>query len=298
MPQVILTFVLLLLSQARALAHSSGDFPATGDWNLDPYVIGALIASATLYAIGTGRLLGRARGSARRMVMNRAWLFTAGWLALALALVSPVHGLGEQLFSIHMIEHEIVMQVGSPLLVLSRPLANLLFALPNCFRRPVKAFLSNKKARSVWFALTTTPIATATHGFAIWAWHIPPFFDATIKSPFLHRFQHLSFLVSALLFWWSVRRSGPATGAVHLFLTMLHTSLLGALIALSPRILYGVQTEGAVFWGLTALEDQQLAGLIMWIPGGILYAVAALVLLSAWIRRSSAEEGGYGNEAH
>jgi cytochrome c oxidase assembly factor CtaG len=112
-------------------------------------------------------------------------------------------------------------------------------------------------------------------------------FDAAVASVLFHRLQHLSFLVTALLFWWSVlRRSNCGLAAWHLFVTMLHTSVLGALMALAPRVLYDAQTATAGAWGLTALEDQQLAGIIMWIPAGTVYAGAALAMTSIWIRQS------------
>jgi cytochrome c oxidase assembly factor CtaG len=113
-------------------------------------------------------------------------------------------------------------------------------------------------------------------------------FDAAVTNVALHRAQHLSFFLTAVLFWWSVlRRSESGAGAWHVFITMLHTSVLGALMALAPHVLYGAQTATAFEWGLTPLEDQQLAGIIMWIPAGTIYAGAALAQLAIWIRQSS-----------
>jgi putative membrane protein len=104
----------------------------------------------------------------------------------------------------------------------------------------------------------------------------------------MHRLQHLSFLLTAILFWWSVLRSSESgVAAWHLFITMLHTSVLGALMALAPRVLYAAQTAAALDWGLTSLEDQQLAGLIMWVPAGTIYAGAALALTAIWVKHSS-----------
>jgi putative membrane protein len=108
----------------------------------------------------------------------------------------------------------------------------------------------------------------------------------------MHRLQHQSFLLTAILFWWSIFRSSESgVAAWNLFVTMLHTSILGALMALAPRVLYTVQTATAMDWGLSPLEDQQLAGLIMWVPAGTIYAGAALALTAIWIRHSS-DTGG------
>ncbi len=109
-----------------------------------------------------------------------------------------------------------------------------------------------------------------------------------LKPSRLHRLQHLAFFGSAILFWWALlRRADPGAATGHVFVTMLHMSGLGALIALSPRLLYPVQTAEALRWGLTPLEDQQLAGLLMWVPAAPSYAAAALVFARMWITRSS-----------
>jgi cytochrome c oxidase assembly factor CtaG len=125
------------------------------------------------------------------------------------------------------------------------------------------------------------------HGIAIWAWHAPVLFDSAVTNVAMHRLQHLSFLLTAMLFWWSaLYRSNSGLAAWHLFVTMMHTSILGALMALAPKVLYQAQTESAAEWGLTPLQDQQLAGLIMWIPAGTIYAGAAMALMAIWIRKS------------
>ena len=131
------------------------------------------------------------------------------------------------------------------------------------------------------------------HGVAIWAWHAPILFDAAVTNIVLHRLQHLSFLLTAIVFWWSVlRNSNAGLAAWHLFVTMLHTSVLGALMALAPRVLYQAQTATAAAWGLTPLEDQQLAGIIMWVPAGTIYAGAALAMLTHLDSAVGCERGG------
>jgi cytochrome c oxidase assembly factor CtaG len=140
-----------------------------------------------------------------------------------------------------------------------------------------------------WQWLRSGRNATLLHGIAIWAWHAPILFDAAVTNVVLHRLQHLSFLLTAIVFWWSVLRNDNAgLAAWHLFVTMLHTSILGALMALAPHVLYQAQTATSSAWGLTPLEDQQLAGIIMWVPAGTIYAGAALALLTIWIRQSGA----------
>jgi cytochrome c oxidase assembly factor CtaG len=208
-------------------------------------------------------------------------------LALAGALVSPLHWLGEHLFTFHMIEHEIVMAVAAPLIVVGRPAGVFLWSLPYALRRPVAAIFVGPLPLGAWRWVTRPMNATVLHGAAIWLWHIPVVFDAAVVDVTLHRLQHLSFLVTAIFFWWAMlRRSAGGVAVWHLFVTMIHTSVLGAWMALAPRVLYHVQTAGAPGFGLTPLEDQQLAGIIMWIPAETAYAGAALALMALWIRRS------------
>ena len=144
----------------------------------------------------------------------------------------------------------------------------MLWAFPAGLRHAAASALVGSAVKGTWTWLTRPRTATVLHGAAIWIWHLPALFDATIVDLTLHRLQHLSFLVTALLFWWSVlRRSSRGVAVWHLFVTMVHTSVLGALMALAPRVLYHLQTADAPAFGLTPLEDQQFAGIIMWVPG-------------------------------
>jgi cytochrome c oxidase assembly factor CtaG len=139
--------------------------------------------------------------------------------------------------------------------------------------------------RVPWQFATAPLPATIIHGAVIWLWHAPRLFEATLDGVVVHRLQHLSFLVSALAFWWALaRRSNRGAALPHLFATMVHTTLLGALLTLSPRVLYPRQTLDAAFCGLTPLQDQQLAGLVMWVPAGTIYAGAALAFMALWMR--------------
>ncbi|WP_426954386.1 cytochrome c oxidase assembly protein [Muricoccus radiodurans] len=272
----------LLLLPATVWAHGGESYDGPDGWNFDPWVVLPLLLSLGLYFVGVWRLWKRAgpgRGIGRWQV--RAYLL--GWFGLAGAVLSPLHEFGERVFTLHMIEHEIIMALAAPLLVLARPAGALAWALPAGWRRPLLRW----RPRGLWAAATAPVFATAAHGVAIWIWHVPVLFEAAVAHAALHRLQHLSFIVTALLFWWALlRRCTPGAAAMHLFVTMMHTGLLGALMALAPRVLYRVQTAGSGVIGLTALEDQQLAGLVMWIPAGTVYAGAALAFLAAWIGRS------------
>jgi cytochrome c oxidase assembly factor CtaG len=279
-------FVVLpvLLPTRAAFAH--GDH-ATPSWTFDPLVLGLLLVSAAFYGFGTLRLW-RHAGIGRGIRPWQVLSYGVGWLLLAGALVSPLHWLGEHLFSAHMVEHEIVMACVAPLLALSRPIGAFLWVFPRPVRRALGRAGHRPILRRPWRWMTAPLTATLLHGAAIWLWHAPPMFEAAIQSEALHRLQHLTFLVSALAFWWALfRRAEPGTAVLHVFVTMTHMTLLGALITFAGRVLYVRQTGFAEQWGLTPLEDQQLAGLIMWVPAGTIYAGAAIAFAALWIRQSS-----------
>jgi cytochrome c oxidase assembly factor CtaG/cytochrome c2 len=257
----------LLLIPAVLLAHS-GEPLEPHDlwtaWRFDPGVVIPLAIAAFLYA----------RGSHRATPRQRV-LFWSGWATLIVALVSPLHPLGEALFSAHMAQHEILMLVAAPLLVLSRPLVPLIWTLPLSWRRALGR-LSRVNALAAWII----------HGAALWIWHVPALFQATLTSELAHAAQHASFVFSALLFWWSLfhARGSYGAGIISLFTTAIHTSILGALLTFSQTVWYPAYAPRVQAWGWDPLPDQQLGGLIMWIPGGIVYLLAALTLLALVLR--------------
>jgi putative membrane protein len=257
-------------------------------WEFEPGVVVPLLVTAILYARG-------ARAS-RGTTSVEAGLFWSGLVVLALALVSPLHPLGEVLFSAHMAQHEILMLAAAPPLVLARPLVPLLWGLPFRMRRRVGRWSKTAAAQTIWRSLTAPFTAWLTHAIALWVWHVPALFQATLRSEWVHTAQHLSFFLSALLFWWALfhnkGRAGYGAAVFYLFTTAIHTGILGALLTFAPVVIYPAYSATTRVWGLTALEDQQIGGLIMWVPAGVVYVTAALVLFSAWLRQSDAMSQG------
>lgn len=271
-----------------AVAHGIAPGDVAG-WTFDPWVTGFLITLLFCYLVGTVIL----RSRTSQFESRRSWralIFAGAWLSLAGAVASPLHWLGERLLVFHMIEHEILMAVSAPLFVLARPVGVLLWSLPAKARLAFGRELRRPAARLAWDALTAGSSATVLHGVAIWAWHAPALFDAALTNPLLHRLQHISFFVTAVLFWWSVlRRNTAGVAAWHVFATMLHTGALGALMALAPRVVYQTDPAAASAWGLTPLDDQQLAGIVMWVPAGTIYAAIAMFLMAVWISDAGKE---------
>lgn len=258
-------------------------------WEFHPAVVLPLAVVAGLYARGV-HALWRQAGTGHGIRRWQATAFAAGWAVLALALVSPLHELGEVLFSAHMVQHELLMAVAAPLLVLGRPVVPFLWGLPIGWRRWAGRAASLAPIRGAWAFLTLPPVAWLLHALAIWVWHVPRFYDASLSSDTVHALQHASFLGGALLFWWALihgrrARLGYGASVLYLFTTALHTTALGAVLALAPRPLYPAYAA-VPGWGLSALEDQQVAGLIMWVPAGVAYLVAALALMAGWLRES------------
>jgi putative membrane protein len=260
------------------------------DWSFDPLVVFGLAASAIVYGVGLFRLW-RASERGRGVSGWAAASFAAGWLALAAALISPLHPWGEVLFSAHMTQHEILMLVAAPLFVLSRPLIAMMWAFPPEARKSIGGIFASGRLKGIVDFFSNGFVAWAVHAMALWVWHVPFLFQATLESDLVHTLQHICFFGSALLFWWAIiysPRGLPSYGAavLYLFTTSIHSGILGAFLTFTTRVWYPAYSDSTAAWGLTPLEDQQLGGLIMWVPAGIVYIAAGLVMFAGWMRES------------
>lgn len=287
-----LALILLAAPPLAAEAHSP-DAPGAASlwqWNLAPWLLLLLAAAALGYAVGLRRLW-RNAGTGRGVTKPQAGAFAVGWAALAVALVSPLDPLGSRLFSAHMLQHELLMVVAAPLLVLGRPLATWTWAFSPPRRRAVGRLFQARGWSAIWTTLTDPLVAWALHALALWGWHIPAAFDAALENEALHIAQHFSFLGTALFFWWAVLghdprgRYGPGHSAAYLFTTMLHTGALGALLSLAPTPWYAPYIPQTAALGFDPVEDQQLGGLVMWVPAGLAYVIAALAVFLRMLTR-------------
>lgn len=278
---------LLALAPLAALAHEGG--PLHPDdlysaWKFEPGIVIPLALSAIVYARGARR--------SRGVSYTQQAYFWTGLAVLAVALLSPLHPLGEVLFSAHMAQHEILMLIAAPLLVLSRPLVPFLWGLPPAWRRGLGQWSKRPSFQRGWHGLTDPFSAWWIHAVALWGWHAPALFQATLTSEWVHTAQHLSFFLSALLFWWALfwarGRMGRGQSVFYIFTTGIHTGILGALLTFAPVVFYPAYSKTAPLWGMTPLQDQQIGGLIMWVPAGVVYLAAGLVLLALWLRDSDA----------
>jgi cytochrome c oxidase assembly factor CtaG len=253
-------------------------------WTFEPVVLTLLFVSGALYAIGSARSTFAA--STRRQQLA----FWSGWLALFVSQISPLHKLGEALFSAHMVQHELLMLMAAPLLVYSRPLATFLWALPPAMRVRLGGAAKDPRWLHFWRRLTAPLTAWTLHAAALWGWHIPFLYQQTLVSESLHALQHASFLGTALLFWWALmheqRARNYGASVAYIFTTAIHSGALGALLTFAPALVYPIYAGRTGAWGLSALEDQQLGGLIMWVPSGVVFIAIGLWLFAAWLQES------------
>lgn len=274
-----------------ATAHGISEVDPGSLWSFDPWLLSPLYLVGIGFYLGTQRLWHHA-GGGRGVSFAQVAAFWTGWLVVALALTSPLHWLGERLFTAHMIEHELLMVVGAPLMAYARINGPMMWSLPAGLRPAIGRGLNWPIVARPWALISHPVTATALHGLALWAWHAPPLYALALQNIEIHRFQHISFFTTALLFWWVLlhgRGSGRSVrlrdgiAIVCLFITVLHSGVLGALLTLSTRPWIPAQGIFAAEFGLTPLEDQQLAGMLMWVPMGILYTGAALFFAHRWL---------------
>jgi putative membrane protein len=277
------------IGHAHPLARQGGDQGArvaawtglTTPRGWDAFLLGMIGLAAAAYAIGLLRLTRRTGGHAAATKSRAAW-FACGLVALLVTLLGPLDAWADRSFALHMIQHELLMLMVAPLLVLGRPLALWAWALPVRTRHHLRRALSAWRDVGVWRLATGAAGACALQAAALWLWHLPAWFRAALEHPGVHVLQHTTFLATALCFWWSVLRPAPARLAApaaiaSLFFTTLTSGALGALLTFAPSPWYAEAVSAPPF-GMTPIEDQQIGGLVMWIPGCLLYVVAALVL--------------------
>lgn len=277
--------------------HVTGTLPAAstvGDflfaWEFEPIPLAALLTAGWLYYLGRRRLARRQHSG--REPRFRVWCFALGYAALALALLSPVHVYSEELFAMHMVQH-LLLLTAAPLLLLANPLPSVLWSLPAARRARLGRLLVHRAPVVVLLRRLTHPfVAWWLFVLSLWLWHQPAAYQAALRWEPLHYLQHASFFGTAVLFWWPIVGPAPLRSRLpyparmlYLFLAWIPNSILGAGITFAPNVLLPAYASQPRHWGLDPLTDQQLAGLLMWIPGDLLFAFGLLALLLATLRR-------------
>ena len=267
---------LVSIAAVPALAHDTGHAPHTttlwNAWTLDPLVLVPLALVGFLYAKGAVRL-GRREGA-----------FAAGCLALFFALVWPLDVLGEQMFSMHMLQHMVLMNVAAPLLVLGAPIGRWLRALPVPWRRSLARLGGNRRWRTGWRWLTGVAAATVLQQIVLWSWHTPRGVALALASDPVHIAMHVSLLIAALLFWTAVLR--PQGGyywapIAAVLVTLKVSGVISIVLLLQPVSLYPAYGALAAAWGLGPEQDEQIGWGIMMILGTGSYLAAAIGMFIA-----------------
>jgi putative membrane protein len=271
-------------------------------WSWDPAVLLGVGVAAVLYARGWRYLRRRGSHLASR---SEATCFAAGLGAILLALVSPIGTYDQALFSLHMTEHLLLTVAAAPLLLLGKPLVPMLWGLPDQERRGAVRLLRPRGVLFGTFSALARPsaaLALFTITFALW--HVPVLYDAAQGQTLVHYTEHILFFTTALLLWWPVihpgggaRTLGKIAAIAYISVPMLEGTLIGALLTFAQRPFYATYIVAPRLTGLSAIEDQQLAGLIMWIPGGLVYGVAVLWLLASVLRDEEAAEAAQASRA-
>jgi putative membrane protein len=263
---------LLLGWPLPASAHGPGEL--AGHW-----VFWVLLLSLSWYGVGLTR-------GAHAPARWRPLMFCSGWALLAIALVGPVEHWAHASLAGHMTQHMILLAAAPPLLLLARPMPQFMQALPGAARRSIGPWMGR-----LYGAAGATPVlAFVVHGLVIWLWHFPTPYQLALQHQLLHDLEHATFLFAGMWFWWSLiapgrlGRPGFGIACILAVLTLMHTGMLGALMTFAPQLLYPDHPAG--FAGFDALSDQQLAGLLMWVPGGFIYSAAALALAGVWLLRT------------
>lgn len=255
------------------------------NWSWELSLVVPLLLLLVWYAAGAVR-----RGSHARLVKHHL-AFAAGWISLSFALVSPLHRLGNVLFSAHMLQHEILLLIAAPLIAAAHSGVTLLNAIPRNSRRQVGAWIT--RIENIFpLSMIFSPLgAFILHAAALWLWHIPYLYQAGVEFDFIHALQHLSFFLSGVLFWSALFGAGRSTmtygaGVLYVFGTAAHCSALGALLTFSSVIWYPIYSDRTELWHLTPLQDQQIGGLLMWVPSGVVFILIGIWLFARWLTAS------------
>ena len=254
-------------------------------WNWEPSIVvgTALIVGLYLYALNSLR---ERYYPDERVKTGQTAAFLLGMFIMFLALVSPLDELGDSyLFSAHMLQHLCLTMVGPPLLLIGTP------------AWMVKPLLRNRAIFLIAKFFTYPAIAFFLFNADFWLWHAPPLYNATLENPSIHILEHLTFIVFGVLNWWPIYspleeglpRLSFGGRILYLFLSGMPMVALGAGLTFAPP-LYAPYLAAPRIWGLSPATDQQLGGLIMWVPVNISYIVMVSIIFIRWMQKQEAKQ--------
>lgn len=278
-------------------------------WSWDPLTVLGLLIPVALYTAGLLRSRGR---RAQFLPWWRPALFYTGWSALFIALVSPVDTFADDLFFMHMTQHMLLTMLGVPLVLLGAPFVPTMRGFPPWLRRRVVIPVArDPRLRQALRFVTGPLVALPLYVAVLWAWHLPFLYELALTSAPVHILEHATFVVTAIVFWWSVidpvplrPRIGYAVRLPYLVAAALQGIALGAYITFYPGVIYPFYDTAQRPWGMALMNDQQLAGLVMWVPGSMMYLLALFIVFGVMlakeeerVRQREAVEAGLRNDS-
>ncbi len=263
-------------------------------WELDPFVIAILVCIGLVYVVGLRRM--KSKSVTEIVPPANVFMFVSGFIVLALALISPISAYADDLFFVHMIQHLLLMLVAAPLFLLSNSMPVVLWSMPKSLRHGVgELFVRNGVARRILEWLTKPRFALIIYVLVIGIWHVPVAFDAALEHVQLHYFEHITFFIAGLVFWWPVIGPAPLKSQASYPARMLYLFLASLLMVVLAIVLtfshgsYSFYIDAPGHWGISMALDQQLGGLIMWVPGNFIFLSALTALFFAWAGREERE---------
>ena len=284
---IVVALLVLGFLVGSAWAHVSTDASSVTDWHWRPDVIIVVTFLSSGYVIGWQRLRKRNSHSAKSWQLL---LYLGSMTTICLALLSPIDTLGSFLFIFHMTQHELLMMVAAPLLLLADPLSVLLWGLPLNLRYGLgRLLMRDSLVRRALKAMTWMGLTIPVYLAVVWGWHYPPAFEAALRNDLIHDLQHFSFFIAGLLFWWPIINPAPRVhGYIHFGFRILYviaatlpTMLpVMALVFFTERIFYPYYASVPRLWGITIIEDQSNGWAIMALAEGAAYLTAILLLVA------------------
>lgn len=254
-------------------------------WSLSPLVVIGLVALAGAWVWMTRRV--NAEHPRAPVPRRRSWFFLGGVGALALALLSPIEHYEGALFSVHMVQHMLLELLAVPLLLLAAPVTLVLRVSRGRLRAALLRILRSRIAHAISFPLVGWVVFAAVN----WYWHLSPLYDQALESEPLHYLQHATFIGASALFWWPVIGLDPSrwrlphpARLLYLFLAMPQNSFLGLAIYGAGSVLYPHYATNRQAWGPSPMEDQRLGGVLMWVGGDLVFLLAMILVVVAWMR--------------
>ena len=285
------------MTPTSEVANSIGDFLSTWSLSGPQFIIVAFLS--TVYLVGMLRLQIRSRWQA--IPIRKVFYAFGGYAILFFAVAGPPEAFSEDMFFAHMMQHILIAMVASVLLLAATPMAAYLWSMPETIRVGLAPSLAETGwLRRITATLTSPKFALPAFILTLWGWHIPEAYSLAVNNELVHLAMHLSMFTTSLLFWWPIIGPPPVRSQltdpqriIYLILVVTPTAVLAAIITFSNTVIYTTYLDTPHHFTLTPSEDQRIGGLLMWIPGNIVYLATLTTLFLRWFSREDRKNRRY-----